>query len=129
MAIDFHRHRRRALLRKVWSISYPIVLGGALGVCLFLAVDRSAALANDEPQPTFHARPQAQEPTREALASDAPLPMIHARPQAREPSGGAFRTCDAARAAGAGPVYRGQNGYGPHLDRDNDGVGCEPYPR
>jgi hypothetical protein len=43
--------------------------------------------------------------------------------------GGAFVNCAAARAAGAAPVYRGQRGYGPHLDRDNDGVGCEPYRR
>jgi hypothetical protein len=42
-------------------------------------------------------------------------------------SGGAFRNCDAARAAGAAPVYQGDPGYGAHLDRDNDGVGCEPY--
>jgi hypothetical protein len=40
---------------------------------------------------------------------------------------GAFRNCDAARAAGAAPVHRGEPGYGSHLDRDNDGVGCEPY--
>lgn len=40
---------------------------------------------------------------------------------------GAFRNCDEARAAGAAPVRRGDPGYGPHLDRDNDGVGCEPY--
>lgn len=40
---------------------------------------------------------------------------------------GAFRSCTEARAAGAAPVYRGQPGYGPHLDRDGDGVGCEPY--
>lgn len=26
-----------------------------------------------------------------------------------------------------GPVRRGEPGYGPHLDRDNDGIGCEPY--
>lgn len=39
--------------------------------------------------------------------------------------GGAYRNCTAARAAGAAPVYRGEPGYGPHLDRDNDGVGCE----
>ncbi|MDF1836146.1 MAG: excalibur calcium-binding domain-containing protein [Alteraurantiacibacter sp. bin_em_oilr2.035] len=36
-----------------------------------------------------------------------------------------YRNCDAARAAGAAPVRRGQPGYGPHLDRDNDGIGCE----
>lgn len=39
--------------------------------------------------------------------------------------GGAFRNCAAARAAGAAPVRRGDPGYGAHLDRDNDGVGCE----
>jgi len=42
-------------------------------------------------------------------------------------AGGAFRNCAAARAAGAAPVRRGQPGYGAHLDRDGDGVGCEPY--
>lgn len=41
----------------------------------------------------------------------------------------AWRNCTEARAAGAAPVYRGQPGYGPHLDRDGDGIGCEPYRR
>ncbi len=36
-----------------------------------------------------------------------------------------FRNCTEAREAGAAPVYRGDPGYGPHLDRDNDGIGCE----
>lgn len=36
-----------------------------------------------------------------------------------------YRNCSAARAAGAAPVYAGQPGYGSHLDRDNDGIGCE----
>lgn len=40
-----------------------------------------------------------------------------------------YRNCAAARAAGDAPLRRGQPGYGPHLDRDNDGVGCEPYLR
>lgn len=40
-------------------------------------------------------------------------------------SGGTFRNCAEARAAGKAPVRRGQPGYGPHLDRDGDGVGCE----
>lgn len=40
-------------------------------------------------------------------------------------SGGAFANCSQARAAGAAPVRRGQPGYGPHLDRDGDGVACE----
>lgn len=39
--------------------------------------------------------------------------------------GGVFANCAAARAAGAAPVRRGDPGYGPRLDRDGDGVGCE----
>ncbi|WP_020522048.1 excalibur calcium-binding domain-containing protein [Catelliglobosispora koreensis] len=35
--------------------------------------------------------------------------------------GEAYDSCDEA----PGPVYRGSPGYGPHLDRDGDGVGCE----
>lgn len=42
-------------------------------------------------------------------------------------AGGVFRNCTEARAAGAAPVRRGDPGYGPHLDRDSDGIGCEPY--
>lgn len=44
------------------------------------------------------------------------------------PAGGArvsYANCTAAREAGAAPVYRGEPGYGSHLDRDDDGVGCE----
>ena len=37
----------------------------------------------------------------------------------------AFRNCSVARAAGAAPVREGDPGYGRHLDRDGDGVGCE----
>ena len=36
-----------------------------------------------------------------------------------------FANCTAARAAGAAPVYRGTPGYGTHLDRDRDGIGCD----
>ncbi|WP_370524192.1 DUF1524 domain-containing protein [Cellulomonas sp. APG4] len=36
-----------------------------------------------------------------------------------------FASCADARAAGAAPVLRGDPGYGPHLDGDDDGVGCE----
>lgn len=36
-----------------------------------------------------------------------------------------YPNCTAARAAGAAPLYRGQPGYGRHLDRDDDGKACE----
>ncbi|WP_320442883.1 excalibur calcium-binding domain-containing protein [Brevundimonas sp. BT-123] len=55
-------------------------------------------------------------------------PSSPSRPQglrSSPSSGGAFANCTAARAAGAAPVRRGDPGYGRHLDRDGDGVGCE----
>ena len=48
-----------------------------------------------------------------------------ARPQTTGSKGVYFRNCSEARAAGAAPVRRGSPGYAAHLDRDNDGVGCE----
>lgn len=39
-----------------------------------------------------------------------------------------YANCDAVYAAGAAPIRRGEYGYGPHLDRDGDGVGCENGP-
>ena len=36
-----------------------------------------------------------------------------------------YPNCTAVRNAGAAPIRRGDPGYGKHLDRDNDGVGCE----
>ena len=50
---------------------------------------------------------------------------LQAPARAAPANGRAFRNCAEARAAGAAPVRRGDPGYGPHLDRDNDGIGCE----
>ncbi len=36
-----------------------------------------------------------------------------------------YQNCTAVRAAGKDPIYRGEPGYASHLDRDNDGIGCE----
>lgn len=38
-----------------------------------------------------------------------------------------YRYCDEARADGAAPLHRAQPGYRSELDRDGDGVACEPY--
>ncbi|WOF41723.1 excalibur calcium-binding domain-containing protein [Sphingopyxis indica] len=57
-------------------------------------------------------------------APSAPAPRAE-RPQRLSGPSRAFPNCSAARAAGAAPVRRGDPGYGQHLDRDNDGIGCE----
>lgn len=38
-----------------------------------------------------------------------------------------WRSCDDARAAGTAPIYRGEPGYREGMDRDSDGLACEPY--
>jgi hypothetical protein len=40
-----------------------------------------------------------------------------------------FPNCDAARAVGLAPAYRGDPGYWPSHDADDDGIACEPWPR
>ncbi|WP_209307523.1 excalibur calcium-binding domain-containing protein [Geodermatophilus sp. DF01_2] len=46
-------------------------------------------------------------------------------PDAQAPASTYYDNCSAARAADAAPVRVGDPGYGRHLDRDGDGVGCE----
>lgn len=62
-----------------------------------------------------------------SVSAPKPAQTYNAPPANTGGGGGSayYKNCTAARAAGAAPVYRGQPGYGSHLDRDNDGVGCE----
>lgn len=69
-------------------------------------------------------RPKAKTPTTRPKTDTAQRNSLRADNRSTTRTT-AFRNCDAARAAGAAPVYRGQAGYGRHLDRDNDGIGCE----
>lgn len=57
-------------------------------------------------------------------APGGPVPAAQ-RPQRLLGGDVYYPNCAAARAAGAAPVRRGAPGYGGHLDRDGDGVGCE----
>ncbi|MGW4088540.1 excalibur calcium-binding domain-containing protein [Nocardia sp. NPDC004718] len=36
-----------------------------------------------------------------------------------------YKNCPEVRNASKAPLRRGQPGYAPHLDRDNDGIACE----
>ncbi|MBX7539447.1 excalibur calcium-binding domain-containing protein [Qipengyuania sp. GH29] len=38
-----------------------------------------------------------------------------------------YEGCNEVRAQGKAPLYRGQPGYGEHMDGDGDGIACEPY--
>lgn len=60
-----------------------------------------------------------------ASTASRPSGLASRTPRGLSNSGGSFANCSAARAAGAAPVKVGDPGYGRHLDRDGDGVGCE----
>ena len=61
------------------------------------------------------------EPEPEPTPAPAPGP----EPEPEAPASVYYKNCTAARDAGAAPVRRGDPGYASHLDRDNDGIGCE----
>lgn len=91
-----------------------------------------AGCHNDRKNGGYHCHRSAAAPSYNAPRSGlqpARLSPASAATNATPAYGGGrvFRNCDEARAAGAAPVRRGEPGYGQHLDRDNDGVGCEPY--
>lgn len=67
-------------------------------------------------------------PTDSGSAPEQPLapePIPFAEPADPVDTNVYYQNCTAARAAGAAPVAVGQPGYGRHLDRDGDGIGCE----
>ncbi|WP_205631863.1 excalibur calcium-binding domain-containing protein [Paraurantiacibacter namhicola] len=53
--------------------------------------------------------------------------QILAAPARRSDGSVYYRNCDAVRVAGKAPLRRGDPGYRAGLDRDNDGLACEPY--
>lgn len=63
------------------------------------------------------------------IAKVKPIAVSAGLMRARAPRDGDYwRRCDAARAAGTAPIYRGEPGYRKGLDGDDDGIACEPYP-
>jgi len=64
-------------------------------------------------------------PTRITKPAAQPQP---AQPVQQAPARSSvyYETCADARAAGAAPLHRGEPGYRPGLDKDGDGVACEP---
>jgi hypothetical protein len=71
------------------------------------------------------AEARRQEAARRSAAAKAEAERKAAEQQRQQNANVYYKNCDAVRAAGAAPIYRGNPGYAKHLDRDGDGVGCE----
>ena len=87
-----------------------------------LAADKAAAdkVAADKAAADKLAAEQAAAAAAAAAAKAAPAPFV-----APAPAAVYYKNCTAAKAAGAAPIYKGSPGYGTHLDRDRDGIGCD----
>jgi hypothetical protein len=64
-------------------------------------------------------------PTTMPASTAPPTTAAHVAPTTTQPASVYYANCDAARAAGAAPLHRGDPGYRSGLDRDNDGIACE----
>ncbi|KSZ55973.1 hypothetical protein Z045_25870 [Rhodococcus pyridinivorans KG-16] len=65
--------------------------------------------------------------TAPAVASAGPLSWIASGSGSGSAGlgGPSYANCTQARQAGVAPIFRGEPGYAPHLDGDNDGIACE----
>lgn len=70
---------------------------------------------------------QQQINTQQQNIRSQPTPHQAAPAPQPSPQGPHFRSCKEARAAGYSHMRRGEPGYSPHLDGDNDGIACDKH--
>ena len=108
------------------AIGLGVIAAGAGAACWAM---QQGMIPNPMPQliPCHPPRkPQPAPAPQPAPPPPAPAPKPAPPPPA--PSGKYYQNCKAVWNDLGGPIRRGQPGYAPHLDRDNDGVGCERRP-
>ena len=140
--------RWRGLLRTSAPVLLTLVLGVGLAGC-----DDTASTSSDAPSSTAPAESQQDSGSDgSADSEEAPAEEPAAEPT-DDSSGGSgwfgggdsgsgegseeeatpepepqkefYANCDDAKAAGAAPMYKGDPGYRPELDRDKDGIACD----
>ena len=140
--------KRRGLLRASAPVLLALVLGVGLAGC-----DDTASTSSDAPSSTAPAESQqdsgsdgsadseeapAEEPAAEPTddssgwsgwfgggdSGSGEGSEEEATPEP-EPQKEFYANCDDAKAAGAAPMYKGDPGYRPELDRDKDGIACD----
>ncbi|MBA2946903.1 excalibur calcium-binding domain-containing protein [Streptomyces himalayensis] len=130
---------RKRFVLPALAVAFFIGLGAAGGG----DTGGDAQSAADQPQPTATATvtttataTETAEPEPAATVTVRATRTVKATVTAQPADGGSggssagdesvyYGNCSEARAAGAAPVHRGEPGYGSHLDRDGDGVGCD----
>jgi len=119
--LPFTLRRYAATMRRRLSTSFPArqgssaakLLAAAAGIGLVAGVG-SVAVTEDG----------------QAIAASAgrAFAALNRQPRVRDPQPGDYwPSCRKAKAAGTAPIYKGEPGYRIGLDRDRDGIACEPY--
>ncbi len=91
-----------------------------------LVARESALRAADQPATSSRSSGSSapsSSPSGSASSGSGGASVVEPEPQVSVSA--SYANCSAARNAGAAPVRVGDPGYGRHLDRDGDGVGCE----
>ncbi|MET3719156.1 MULTISPECIES: excalibur calcium-binding domain-containing protein [unclassified Arthrobacter] len=92
------------------------------------AADKAAAdqaAAGEQAARDAAARQAAEQAAAQQAPQPAAKPAPIPAPAVQAPAAVSYANCTAVRAAGAAPIYAGTPGYGKHLDRDGDGIGCD----
>ncbi|QHK21774.1 PASTA domain-containing protein [Pseudarthrobacter psychrotolerans] len=118
--------------KKNWQVTSQDPTGGAqvakdstvhLGVKSLEKIAAEKAAAEKAAADKVAAQKAADAAAQQAAVK--PAPVVQAPAPAPAPAAVYYANCTAARAAGAAPIYAGTPGYGTHLDRDRDGIGCD----
>lgn len=152
---DSGGQQRRGSARRRWAGMgllgriVTAVVAVAVGFLALGAILASCGVGADEPKtptttsasPTPRPSTSSPTPSRSEKVTPPPRPTetVTETPTEPEPSEPTqrpessaapdvyYENCDAARADGAAPLLQGEPGYRPELDRDGDGIACDPY--
>lgn len=128
--VESHDDRSRPWLNVVAAAALVLLIAAIGTVYATQRDDRGNKSVSATPEhstpTTVTTAPTTSTTTTTTLPPPAPTqaPAIVAAPAPAAPAP-YYENCTAVRAAGAAPIYRGQPGYAPHLDSNDDGVGCE----
>ncbi len=125
------RYTQFACLAGTFAATFTILLPAAATadpITDFICTSGSASMSAQlcPPPPGIAPPPPAHQPPPPA---SQPPPANQPPPPPAQQPGVYYRNCTEAWNAGVAPLRRGDAGYAPHLDRDNDGIACERDPR
>ncbi|AMA00231.1 excalibur calcium-binding domain-containing protein [Corynebacterium glutamicum] len=107
-----------------WAVQQRMIPNPLPGIIPNPPAPRQAPAPAPQPAPAPAPAPRPAPAPAPAPRQAAPAPAPAPAPAARS-----YRNCTEVWNTLGRPIRSGEAGYGTHLDRDRDGVGCESRPR